>query len=177
MGRLLDATQLAEYLSLLPVTIRRKAKKGEIPSIRVGNRIRFDKQQIDRWLQKNPDTRSVHILVVDDEPVIGQLFKDSLTEGNYQVTTTLRGLEALEIVRSRHFDLVFLDLLLPDLDGSEVLKRIKEADKDLPVVIITGYPDSDIMNKAMEYGPFIVMKKPFNDSDIIATVDSFSHVG
>lgn len=50
MNKLLSATQLAEYLNLKPVTIRRKAKSGGIPSIKIGNRLRFDKQQIDKWL-------------------------------------------------------------------------------------------------------------------------------
>jgi len=173
MEKLLSASQLAEYLNLKSVTVRRKAQKGEIPSIRVGNRLRFDKGEIDRCLRRRFDSRATHILVVDDEPVIGQLFKDSLYEDCYQVTTALGSLEALELVRNKHFDLVFLDIFMPNLDGAELFQRIRQMDKDIPVIIVTGHPDIEPMRRAMEYGPFTVMKKPFNSSDIISVVNSF----
>ena len=174
MNTLFSAIQLAEYLNLKPVTVRRKAKKGEIPSIRVGNRIRFDKQQIDKWLLQRSNGRPVNILVVDDEPVIGQLFKESLNEHVYKVTTSLSSLEALELVSSRHFDLIFLDLVMPEIDGAELFRRIRQTDNRVPIAIITGYPDSELMRRAMEHGPFTVMKKPFNSEDILDTLRSFS---
>ena len=174
MKKLLSAVQLAEYLNLKPVTVRRKAKKGELPSVKIGNRLRFDKQQIDKWLRKISARRAVQILVVDDEPVIGQLFKDSLDDHNYQVTTTLSSLEALELLSKRHFDLIFLDLLMPDLDGTELFRRLRQMDKRVPVAIITGYPDSDLMRRAIEHGPFMVMKKPFDSNQILDTARLFT---
>ena len=98
MDRLLSTKKVAEYLDITPPTVRRKALSGEIPSIKIGNRLRFDKQQIDRWLLENSTRRPVNILVIDDEPVIGELFEDSLKRRDYQVTATLSGLEALELV-------------------------------------------------------------------------------
>ena len=173
MGKLLSATQLAEYLNLKPVTVRRKARKGEIPTIRIGNRLRFNKQQIDRWLLHRSNRRPINILVIDDEPIIGQLFKNSLNGHGYHITTTLSSLEALELVGNRHFDLIFLDLVMPELDGAELFHRIRQKNKHTPVIIITGYPDSDLMSRAMGHGPFTVMKKPFTDDDILNTVHSF----
>ncbi len=173
MDRLLSVKEVAEYLNVKPVTVRRRANSGEIPSIRIGNRIRFHKQQIDRWLLERSSRRPVHILVVDDEPMVGQLFKESLNEHGYQVTTTLSSLEALELMGDKHFDLIFLDLLIPELDGAELFRRIRQMDKELPVAIITGYPDSDLMSKAMEHGPFMIIKKPFTGDDILNIVRSF----
>ncbi len=174
MDKLFSATQLAEYLNLKPVTVRRKAKKGQIPSIRVGNRLRFDKQQIDRWLLMHSNGKPLHILVVDDDTIIGQLFKDSLDKHGYQVTATLSSLEALELVGSKHFDMIFLDLFIPELDGAELFLRIRQMDKRVPIAIITGYPDSDLMNKAMAHGPFTVMKKPFDSNQILDAVRLFT---
>jgi excisionase family DNA binding protein len=171
MDKLLSSKEMGEYLNLKQVTVRRKAAKGEIPATMIGRRFRFDKKEIDSWLHQNRPGRLLHILVIDDEPVIGQLFTDSLEKGNYQVTVTLSGLEAAELIANRHFDLIFLDLVMPELDGVEVFKRTREVDRYIPVVIITGYPDSDLMNRALEYGPFTVMKKPFTDSDITAVVN------
>lgn len=173
MDRLLSAKEVAEYLHVKPITVRRKAQSGEIPSIKIGHRLRFDKKQIDLWLLSNTRGRPIHILVVDDEPLVGELFKESLNENIYQVTTTLSSLEALELVSNKHFDIIFLDLLIPELDGAELFRRIKQMDKDVPVAIITGYPDSDLMKRAMEYGPFTIMKKPFNSDDIMNVVRSF----
>jgi excisionase family DNA binding protein len=173
MDKLLSTRKIAEYLDMAPLTIRRKVKNGEIPSIKIGNRLRFDKQEIDKWLQRNSGGRLVHILVVDDEPLIGKLFKASLNEPGYEVTTTLGSIEALELIGKRPFDLIFLDLIMPELDGAELFGRIRQIDKQLPVVIITGYPDSEVMSRAMEHGHFTVLKKPFTGDDILNAVQSF----
>ncbi|MFC1949614.1 response regulator [Chloroflexota bacterium] len=177
MEELLSATQLAKYLNLKPVTVRRKAKRGEIPSIRVGNRLRFDKMQVDKWLAQRVKTGPVNILIVDDEPSIGQLFYSSLESDIYQVTTTLSSIDALELVGNQQFDIIFLDLFMPELDGAELFRRIRQRDKDVPVAIITGYPDTDMMARAMENGPFTVMKKPFSNTDIINVVNSYLYIG
>ncbi len=174
MEDLLTTKQIAKYLQLNPVTVRRKVAKGEIQAVKIGRQIRFDKAQIDAWLAQNNTGGKVQILIIDDEPVIGQLFKDSLKGSGYQVTTTLSSLEALELVGDRHFDLIFLDLFMPELNGAELFRRIRQMDNHVPVAIITGYPDSDLMGRAMEYGPFTIMKKPFNSDDILNTVRTFA---
>jgi len=109
----------------------------------------------------------VKVLVVDDEPTVGDLIKNTLEMGRCYVTTILSSLEALELIKKRHFDLIFLDLLMPEVDGGELFKHIREIDEDVQVVIITGYPHSEIMEKAMEYGPFTVIKKPFTINDVL----------
>ena len=173
MDKLLTTKQVAEYLNLESVSVRRKALTGEIPATKIGHHFRFDKKEIDSWLQQNRPGRQLHILVIDDEPVVGELFKDSLNEHGCQVTAISSSLEALKLLGDKHFDLIFLDLLMPELDGAEVFRRIRQTDKEVQVVIITGYPNSDLMNKALEYGPVTVMKKPFSNSDIIAVVNSY----
>ena len=173
MDRLLSSKEIAEYLDLQPVTVRRKAAKGEIPAVRIGKRFRFDKGQVDRWLLQNKAGRRPHILVIDDDPVIGKLFTSSLEDSNNEVTTTLSSLEALDLISKRHFDLIFLDLMMPELDGSEILRHIRQTNSNVPVVIITGYPDSNLMNRAMEYGHFAVIKKPFDSGQIHAVIQSY----
>ena len=174
MNKLLTVKEVAEYLSVKPVTVRRKAKSGEIPSIKIGNRLRFDKQQIDGWVLQRTKGGLSHILVIDDAPAVVQLIKGGLEMHGHNVTTAQSGPEALEIFTRKRFNLIFLDLVMPGLDGSELFKRIREVDKDVPVVIVTGYPDSEVMARAMEYGPFLVIKKPFVINDILEAVRSFS---
>ena len=173
MDKLLTSKELAEYLNLDSATVRRKALKGQIPSIKLGHHFRFDKKEIDNLLFQNRRGGLVHILVIDDEPVIGQLFKGSLEGTGYQVTTTLSSIEALELLNTKHFNLIFLDLLMPELDGAELFRRIRQMDQQISVVIITGYPNSEVMGRAMGHGPFMVLKKPFTDEEIVSTVRSF----
>ncbi len=176
MSELLTVNEIANYLKLDPVTVRRKAAKGEIPAIKLGKQFRFDRDQIDKWLLQKTVGRPAHILIIDDEPIIGQLFRNSLEKNGYQVTTTLSSLEALEFIARQCFDLIFLDLVMPELDGSELFRRIRKIDKQVPIAIITGYPDSDLLKKAKEHGPFIIMIKPFTGDDILESVRRFTKI-
>jgi len=174
MSELLTVNEIANYLKLDPVTVRRKAAKGEMPAIKLGKQFRFDRDQIDKWLLHQTVGRPAHILVIDDEPVVGQLFRDSLEKSGCKVTTTLSGLEALELAARQCFDLIFLDLVMPKIDGSELFRRIRKIDKQVPIAIITGYPDSELLIKAKEQGPFIIMIKPFTGDEILQAVHTFS---
>jgi len=79
-------------------------------------------------------------------------------------------------VKQQDLDLVFLDLKMPGMDGAELFRQIKAIKPELPVTIITGYPDSDMMVRALAQGPFGVMNKPFGESDIITAVHSFLRI-
>jgi two-component system response regulator (stage 0 sporulation protein F) len=173
MEQLLTPQELAKYLKLNHTTVIRKAHKGEIPAIKIGKQFRFDKTQIDKWLTQQMVGRQGQILVVDDEITIGQLFRDTLERNGYQVTALSKSLEALEMVSRQHFDLIFLDLAMPELDGSELFRQIRKLDKQVPIAIITGYPDSDLLKKAKEHGPFLIMIKPFTGDEIIQAVHTF----
>lgn len=120
--------------------------------------------------QRNPADSMPRILVVDDEPAVGQLFKETLRLHDYRVTTISDSREALEVMTNTRFDLIFLDLKMPGVDGSQLLQRIKEKDNHARVAIITGYPESELMDRAMEHGPLLVMKKPFGSGDILNAV-------
>ncbi|MCJ7655198.1 MAG: response regulator [Dehalococcoidia bacterium] len=174
MNALLTPQELAEMLQLNSATVTRKAKKGEIPAIKIGKQFRFDRDQIDKWLLQQTVGRPACILVIDDEPVVGQLFRDSLDKNGCRVRTALSSPEALDLVARQRFDLIFLDLVMPEFDGSELFRRIRKIDKQVPIAIITGYPNSELLVKAKEQGPFIIMIKPITDDDILQAVHTFS---
>ncbi len=174
MEELFTTNQLAKYLQLKQVTIRRKAANGEIPAVKVGRQLRFYKTQIDSWLLQGSSKKSVQILAVDDEPLVLDFLRDTIEANGYQITTTSSSLEVLKIITEKRFSMVFLDLIMPDLDGSELFKCIREIDKHIPVVIITGYPHNEVLERAMEYSPFTVLKKPFDSEKILATIRSVS---
>jgi excisionase family DNA binding protein len=174
---LMTLEELADYLRVKKRTIYRLLERGHISAKKVGHQWRFDKASIDTWLHENSKKGVINILVVDDDEEICSLFKDALEESDFMVTTVNSSSKGLELIKDRDYKLVFLDLKMPEMDGAELFKRIKEVKPNLPVTIVTGYPDSDLMMKALTYGPLGVMKKPFSGSDILAAVNNFLSLG
>ncbi len=172
MTELLTTKEVASYLKLRPETVLRGVKKGEIPAIKVGGHFRFDRKQIDEWLQAN-STSKKRILIVDDDEPIRRLFKETLEKNNYHVVTSDNGIKALQLIKSWNFDLIFLDLKMPDMDGVETFRRIRRTNKSVSVVIITGYATSELLQRALKQAPFGVMKKPFGAKDILRSTENF----
>jgi len=81
------------------------------------------------------------ILVVDDEENIRELYREELVDMGYEVTTAHNGVQALAAMDKTKFDLVTLDMRMPDMDGIETLRKMKEKDSALPVIISTAYEE------------------------------------
>ena len=81
------------------------------------------------------------ILVVDDEQNIRELYKEEFEDMGYAVTLVADGVEALTVLDTAKFDLVTLDMRMPDMDGIETLRKMKEKDSTLPVIICTAYEE------------------------------------
>jgi DNA-binding response OmpR family regulator len=81
------------------------------------------------------------ILVVDDEDNIRQLYKEEFEDMGYEVTTVADGIQALAALDATKFDLVTLDMRMPDIDGIETLRKMKEKNSTLPVIICTAYEE------------------------------------
>ena len=79
-------------------------------------------------------------------------------------------------MKQANFELIFLDLKMPGMDGAELFHQIRTIKPNLSVTIITGNPDSGIMARALAQGPLGVMSKLFDEADIIAAVDSFLRI-
>ncbi len=175
MPELMTVEELGRYLRFTKKTIYKLLKQGNIPAIKIGNKWRFNKDAIDEWLRYSVETVKTRILVIDDDESIRSLFKTTLEEEGHTVVTADTGAKGLDYVKQQDFDLIFLDLKLPGADGAEVLHEMRSIKRGIPVVVITGYPDSEMMERAMRHGPLGVMTKPFSDSDIIAAINSFFH--
>ena len=176
MTELMTVEEVASYLRLTKRTIYRMLKRGKFPAIKVGNRWRFERNSIEEWLHQNSVGTSAAILVVDDEKAVRLLIKKTLDELGHTVMVAETGSKALELVKQQDFDLVFLDLKMPGMDGAELFRQIRIVKPKLPVTIITGYPDSETMARALAQGPLGVMSKPFGESDIIVAVNSFLRI-
>ena len=176
MTELMTVEEVADYLRVTEKTIYRLLKKKSLPATKVGRQWRFEKNSVDEWLHQNSVGTKTAILVVDDEEIIRSLFRETLEELGHTVIVAETGSEGLAMVKQRDFALVFLDLKMPGMDGAELFHQIKTIKPKLPVTIITGYPDSEIMTRALAQGPFGIMSKPFSESDIVAAVNNFLRI-
>lgn len=122
-----------------------------------------------------PHTDSLHhpdslaglsILLVDDESVIRGVLGRSLEREGIKVTTAENGVEALEKIRSGRFDAVISDILMPLMDGLELLVQIKNDYPEMPVILITGASGQFTGKQALEAGAEDFIIKPFKNQDI-----------
>ncbi|MBI5379092.1 MAG: response regulator [Nitrospirae bacterium] len=168
-NRVLTLKEAAAYLQLGIPTIYRLAQAGRIPASKVGGQWRFRREVLDAWMDayahREPNGKKT-ILIVDDEPMIGEFFKGCLEREGHAIYIVEHAREAFQRARDVNPDLVFLDLVMPEKSGVEVFRELRSWRQDLPVVLITGYPDSALMDEALAYGPFMVMKKPLSVEDI-----------
>jgi excisionase family DNA binding protein len=172
MERTLKPGEAAEYLSVHVETIRRMARRGDIPSFKVGRDWRISESALKRWEETHSQgLKAVHVLAVDDDDALLRMIRNTIKRYRYRVSTASSGNQALEIIQRDTPDLVLLDLKMPGMSGPMTLKEIRKIDKNLPVIIITGYPDSDLMMEALSHSPFMVLTKPFDVKKMFEAVD------
>ncbi|UCE41747.1 MAG: sigma-54-dependent Fis family transcriptional regulator [Candidatus Aminicenantes bacterium] len=111
------------------------------------------------------------IHIIDDEPIIHEVLGDLLTTEGYEVESSLDGEEALEKYSPDSCDLILLDLLMPGMNGIEVLKRIKKIDPQAVIIIITAYASVESAISAMKIGAFDYIQKPFKHDELLLTIE------
>lgn len=111
-----------------------------------------------------------HILVVDDDRGIRSLLNIILTSEGYDVTEAANAAQALKKTDDESIDMITLDLGLPDMDGLDVLERIKHDHPDLPVAILSVRNDPVTIKKALEFTEVHYIAKPFESYEILNTI-------
>jgi DNA-binding response OmpR family regulator len=120
-------------------------------------------------------TVSKKILVIDDEPMVIRMATDALTGRGFTVVSAPNGYEGLIAARGEHPDLILLDVVMPDLDGHEVLRRLRKDDrtKDIPVIHLSAVGDFDKQLEAMQDGSADYITKPIQPSDLADRVEAY----
>ncbi len=104
----------------------------------------------------------IKLLTVDDEPGICEFMLDFFSGMGYSVSIALTGKEAISSVERDKPSIVFLDIIMPDMDGFEVLRRIKEIDPDIKVIMVSAADDKEVREKAKALGADEFIRKPFS---------------
>jgi two-component system KDP operon response regulator KdpE len=113
-------------------------------------------------------TRPLRVLVVDDEPAIRRFLKPSLTHAGYVVSETDAGQPAIDAARRGGADLIVLDLGLPDIDGLEVIRRIRAAGSAVPIIVLSSRGDEGGKVEALDLGADDYVTKPFGVDELLA---------
>lgn len=171
MSDLMTVKEVADYLKLNYMTVYKLAQKGRIPASKIGGNWRFKKELLDEWIAKQSTVVEGSVLVVDDDPGVREVLGDIISEQKYKVVAVENGERALDEMDRHHFDLVFLDLVLPGMSGPETLAAIKQKDEKVVVAIVTGYGDDPIAMEAMSLGPLLLIRKPFKIDDILEVLN------
>lgn len=102
------------------------------------------------------------VLVIDDDPAVLGFLRSFLVRRGMEVATAASGDEALTRILQEQPSVILLDVRLPGMGGLEVLHRIKEIDRRIDVIMITGYSDEEVGRQAMAMGAFDYILKPFD---------------
>lgn len=159
---LLTVEEAARYLQLNEQTVRAMARQGRLVAFKVGRSWRFRKSDLGSVQESSlSHSAAVKLLVIDDDPLVHHLLEASLQQYKPLIYPALNGEEGLAILATNEIDVVSLDLSMPGMSGPETLRQIREMKGNIPVVIITSFPESNLMEEAMKYGPIILLAKPF----------------
>jgi excisionase family DNA binding protein len=170
-AEILTIKDVAAYLKLPVSTVYRLAERRDLPGHKVGRQWRFHKSVLDEWFRQHAASARSIVLVVDDEEPIREMMMTALATKQRDVLSAASGEDALELIKKHPVDVVLLDLSMPGLNGVETFREIHALRPGLPVVIVTGYPDSDLMARALEIGSFTMISKPVDIAQIQKTVD------
>lgn len=116
---------------------------------------------------RTPTSQSPRILIVDDDPAVAEVLQDYFTEAGFATDAALTGEAALTLIRQSRPDVVLLDIKMPEINGVEVLARLRAAHPEIPVIMTTGNDDLTLAQATLKMGAFDYVAKPF-DFDYLA---------
>ncbi|WP_348340608.1 response regulator [Ignavibacterium sp.] len=115
------------------------------------------------------------IMVADDSPIIRKLIAFSLSIKGYEIISVNDGMEALEILPRENIDLLITDLNMPNVDGFELIKAVRENDelKHTPIIVLSNLSETDDIERALQFGADSYLIKPFEQKTILNEVSKY----
>ena len=110
------------------------------------------------------------ILILDDEPIVGERLKTLLEKDGYEVENFVEPVTALQRLEEKHFDIVISDIRMRDMDGIEVMNAVRQNSTRIKVILITGYATLELARESLTKGAFDFIAKPFKSSEIRGTI-------
>ncbi|MFZ5518507.1 MAG: response regulator [Candidatus Zhuqueibacterota bacterium] len=114
----------------------------------------------------------IHILVIDDEPVMRLSCKKALQMEGVNIDCVENGILGIAKLHDQPYDVVLIDLMMPQLSGMHVLETIQKMNPDIVTIVITGYATKEVAEDAMKNGAFEYLAKPFTPDELRAVVNN-----
>jgi CheY-like chemotaxis protein len=114
------------------------------------------------------------ILIIDDEQSVREVLKIALSEKGYEILEAADGREGVKQFQSATPDVVITDVMMPEMDGIEVMRRIRETSESADIIIMTGYGSEELVIEALRYGASNYLKKPIDFEDLFAVIDKIN---
>lgn len=118
----------------------------------------------------------VKILIVEDDEFTSEGLKSVLEDSNYDVDLASNGLIAVDKIKSSEYHLIITDLMMPVMDGIQLLNRLKDICNSIPVIIITAYDNIENMLTAYQFGVVEILDKPFDISELLDLVEEIIEI-
>ena len=121
----------------------------------------------------------MEILLVEDNPLNQKVVTFNLKKYNYNVTSVVYGREAIDLVKNRKFDLILMDIMLPEMDGFEVTENIRKYEEEsgvterVPIIALTANTLDNDRDKCYSAGMNEYLSKPFSSDELIGVIDKF----
>jgi len=113
------------------------------------------------------------IIVIDDDESILEFFRDVFNEMDLIIDTETDGMTGISRILEKKYELVFLDVMLRDMNGLKVLKAVKSAYSDIRIIMISGYLTEEIIEQALSYGADGYLYKPLSAMDVLSKTIKF----
>ncbi len=164
--------QAAKFLGVAQSTIRKWSDQGRVPAFYTpGGHRRFRRADLDAFIDRSgPGGRREGpvVLVVDDDPNLREFVRVNLELAGYSVREADNGQRALNAIEDQAPDLVLLDVVMPGVDGWQLLRRLEERHGSIPVIMFSGQADERAATTAAEHGAQGFVGKPFDPEELIA---------
>lgn len=129
---------------------------------------------INRQPKKIPIFVFMKLLIVEDEPTLLSVMRKGLSEKNHEVSAALDGTTALEMLAQHNYDVVVLDVMLPDINGIEICRRMRAANNYVPILMLTALNSSDNIVTGLNSGADDYMAKPFKFTELEARINALA---
>ena len=164
-------SQAADFLEVHVQTIRRFARAGRIPGFKIGADWRFRREALVQWadnqrFEERGNNGACTVLIVDHEEKAGAALARMTEQFGCCTRQALSAKVGLELIDEEAPDLILLDLMIPGMNCPSFLKELRKKYPTLPVAIVTGHPDSELLKDVMLHGPILLVPKPV-DSELL----------
>ncbi len=116
--------------------------------------------------------KKIKVLVVDDEDIVRESLQDWLRAYGFDVSTAEDGTRALGLIHDQEFGVVILDLRLPDMEGTEILKEARKIRPELKAIVLTAFPSKETTIEAVKLGAVEYLVKPFEPEHLVSIINA-----